>query len=166
LFDGRRRHVRRRGSFVGRRTGRRVQIGNRVLKCRLGRWRRGKLLHQILACGKFRLRVLARLFAPGIAAFAITLPIAPAAAAAATASPVVTARFAGLAAMRLAMPLAMPLVLRTIAFDNISSATVLITVGLRPKFLGRFDRGFACGDILIFRGQIAGLPDRDVLDAV
>jgi hypothetical protein len=132
-----------------------------VLKCRLGRWRRGKLLRQILACGKFRLRVLARLFAPGIAAFAITLPIAPAAAAAATAAPVFTARFAGLA-----MPLAMRLVLRTIAFGNISSATVLITVGLRPKFPGRFDCGFACGDILIFRGQIAGLPDRDVLDAV
>jgi hypothetical protein len=165
LFDGRRRHVRRGGSFVGRRTGRRVQIGNRVLKCRLGRWRRGKLLRQILACGKFRLRVLARLFAPGIAAFAITLPIAPAAATAATAAPVVTTWFAGLA-MRLAMPLAMRLVLRTIAFGNISSATVLITVGLRPKFPGRFDRGFACGDILIFRGKIAGLPDRDVLDAI
>ena len=101
------------------------------------------------------------MFAPGIVAFAITLPIAPAAAAAATAAPVVTARFAVLA-----MHLAVRLVLRTIAFGNISSATVLITVGLRSEFPGRFDYGFPCGDILIFRGQIAGLPDRDALDAV
>jgi hypothetical protein len=109
------------------------------------------------------------LFAPGIVAFAITLPIALAAAAAATAAPVVTARFAVLAmdlAMLLAMLLAMRFVLRTIAFGDISSATVLITVGLRSEFPGRFDYGFPCGDILIFRGQIAGLPDRDVLDAV
>jgi hypothetical protein len=131
-----------------------------MLKRLLGHWRRGKLLRQLIASGKFRLRVMARLFAPGIAAFAIALPIAPAAAAAATSAPVVTARFAVLA------HLAMRLVLRTIAFGNISSATVLITVGLRPKFPARFDYGFACGDILIFRGQIAGLPDRDVLDAV
>ena len=66
----------------------------------------------------------------------------------------------------LAVHLAMRLVLRTIAFGNIASVTVLITVGLRLKFPARFDRGFACGDILVFRGQIAGLPDRDVLDAV
>ena len=105
------------------------------------------------------------MFAPGIATFAIALPIAPAAAAAATAAPVVTARFAGLA-MHLAIHLAMRLVLRPIAFGNIASVTVLITVGLRLKFPARFDRGFACGDILVFRGQIAGLPDRDVLDAV
>jgi hypothetical protein len=136
-----------------------------VLKCRLGCWRRGKLLRQILACGKFSLRVLARLLAPAIATFAIALPIAPAAAAAATAAPVVAARFAGLTmhlAMHLGLHLAVRLVLRTVAFGNISSITVLITVGLRFKL----PTGFACGNILIFHGQIAGLSDRDVLDAV
>jgi hypothetical protein len=100
------------------------------------------------------------LFAPGIAAFAIALPIAPAAAAAAPAAPVVAARFAVLA------HLAVRLVLRAIAFGNVSSVTVLVSVGLRPKFPARFDHGVACGDILICRGQIAGLPDRDALDAV
>ena len=61
---------------------------------------------------------------------------------------------------------AVRLVLRTIAFGNISSATVLITIGLRPKFPARFDHGLVRCDVLIFRGRIAGLPDRDVLDVV
>jgi hypothetical protein len=105
------------------------------------------------------------LFAAGIAALAIALPIAPAAAAAATAAPVVTARLAVLA-RHLAMRLAVRLVLRTIAFGNISSATVLIAIGLRPKFPARFDHGLVRSEVLIFRGRIAGLPDRDMLDAV
>jgi hypothetical protein len=122
-----------------------------MLKRRLGRWRRGKLLRQLIACGKFRLGILARLFAAGIAAFAVALPITPAATAAATAAPVVTARFAVLA-MYLAMHLAVRLVLRPIAFGNISSAMVLITLGPWLQFPARFDHGLVRSDLLISRG--------------
>src|SRR5205823_5086650 len=151
--------------IIGRRLGRRVQIGNRMLKFRLGRRRRGKLVRP----AKFRFRVLAGLFAPGIAAFAIALPIAPAAAAAATAAPVVAARLAAFArhfALRPAVCPALCLVLRAFAFCIVSSAAVWITMGLWPKFAARPDPGLVRSDVLIFRGQIAVLCNRDVLDAV